>query len=666
MVRATIQRLLVAAILVVCSGMVAQARDPLPIEGTWVGSYRCGQGVTGLILTIEAAASGLTGTFRFHPTTENPRAQAGAYSVTGRFDPLIGELRLTPARWIEQPRGYGMVGLSGLLGPDGETLTGRIEHRSCQGFDLARSSGDVAASTIPTLPTPGTNARCEAALEWMNVAKREYPDLNMARSNSSILYPIITNAYRREHFEPIFGTAFEDLSVEQRADLRRNVGQTCGNHRDYAHFMSERASTFFFRPLTLESDQFSRSSFSRAEMLERLRNIDSVLTWRDRVLAAASGLETSEANFATVSAYAEQGEQELEQLWPSERAAFGEALGSVRKRMAETLIVPLAAEAEALPATLEGARRAAAIARDSEVYLAAIGDGADGVGRSVFADRITALLEPLVAEELATLETLAMDREGLEAAARWHGGFEGRFGEFQTHPAIERANLHYRNWRDTARRQVAAGRTSPSIEMSAETRAALGNLGITDDYARMIQALFLGGEAYRFTDASYLFLGGMADSLLAECGLPRGARQRSAIGTFLVGVSHRAALGNEYANPDLAGGMQRQIGGTAVFAAGSVAARSLGCTNAGEQVADAIIAAVESNAGGGAGGESLFVMSCQDQFNQRQCRCLADLGRGVIPNIHQTSYDRSVIPRIVSGNPLLAFQIGVTCNISNY
>ena len=89
-------------------GGVQQIHDSL--VGKWIGTYRCGQGVTGLRLTLQKSQGlALTGTFEFFPERSSrpcpfrewtPR---GAYSAAG-LD-LVGD------HWIKQPSGYLMVGL---------------------------------------------------------------------------------------------------------------------------------------------------------------------------------------------------------------------------------------------------------------------------------------------------------------------------------------------------------------------------------------------------------------------------------------------------------------------------------------------------------------------------------------------------------------------------
>lgn len=104
----------------------------------WVGRYACPQGVTGLTLEIVATPSGATATFRFYAVPENPGVPSGAFVMRGsvRAD---GVVELAPDHWIEQPEGYWMVGLVGVIDPSGTLLSGHVHETACGAFELVRA-----------------------------------------------------------------------------------------------------------------------------------------------------------------------------------------------------------------------------------------------------------------------------------------------------------------------------------------------------------------------------------------------------------------------------------------------------------------------------------------------------------------------------------------------
>jgi hypothetical protein len=111
------------------------------LEGTWEGTYTCGQGETGLKLTIgKATASGKAAdvTFDFFPTAGNSSVPTGSYEMGLEYSPSAGALMFTPVKWIQQPDGYEMVPLivQGTPGPD--KMTGKVMSDACTTFTVTR------------------------------------------------------------------------------------------------------------------------------------------------------------------------------------------------------------------------------------------------------------------------------------------------------------------------------------------------------------------------------------------------------------------------------------------------------------------------------------------------------------------------------------------------
>lgn len=128
------------ATVVATAEIVLRTTNGYRVSGhsVWEGRYVCLQGVTGL--TLELTGSGgpsVAAVFRFYAVPENPTVPSGSYSLTGlvRGD---GTIDLTPERWFEQPPGYVMVGMTGLLDPTTGIMRGMITNPDCAAFDLHR------------------------------------------------------------------------------------------------------------------------------------------------------------------------------------------------------------------------------------------------------------------------------------------------------------------------------------------------------------------------------------------------------------------------------------------------------------------------------------------------------------------------------------------------
>jgi hypothetical protein len=125
-----------------------EAPEPLPVasdrpdpaspsfdRGTrWRGHYFCAQGKTDLDLRVTAVnGEKIHAVFDF---THHPTAVHGSYTLNGHRKPGDRWIKLEPDHWLEQPPGYVMVGLEGLLSADGRSFSGRITYESCDTFEV--------------------------------------------------------------------------------------------------------------------------------------------------------------------------------------------------------------------------------------------------------------------------------------------------------------------------------------------------------------------------------------------------------------------------------------------------------------------------------------------------------------------------------------------------
>lgn len=90
-----------------------QTQDASLLTGRWQGSYICSQGVTGLTVKLQGNKNGdIVGVFEFYPLPQNPRIQAGTYTVSGKYL-SNNQLLLSPVNWVNRPSNYIMVSLNG-------------------------------------------------------------------------------------------------------------------------------------------------------------------------------------------------------------------------------------------------------------------------------------------------------------------------------------------------------------------------------------------------------------------------------------------------------------------------------------------------------------------------------------------------------------------------
>ncbi|TCP38077.1 hypothetical protein [Rhodovulum marinum] len=164
------------------SGTFASAET---VEGTWTGTYQCGQGITGVELTItsEGMALGrIGGTFRFYPEASNPDAPEGKFAFVGRISQDERSFTADLSHWIQRPPGIIARSFEAQLSGDGKRLVGRINHPTCSTLSVTKTAEPRANSPLAFLtPDTGEKSVAEACLNLdMSDAAAVYDCISLA------------------------------------------------------------------------------------------------------------------------------------------------------------------------------------------------------------------------------------------------------------------------------------------------------------------------------------------------------------------------------------------------------------------------------------------------------------------------------------------------------
>lgn len=113
------------------------------LNGTWEGTYRCRQGLTGMKLTVFVVDDHeVEATFEFFPVKSNPDVPRGSFVVEGSY--TATGFTLQPGHWIKRPGDYVMVGLEASFSPRaGQSIRGEVADSGCDDFSLTKSSTDT-------------------------------------------------------------------------------------------------------------------------------------------------------------------------------------------------------------------------------------------------------------------------------------------------------------------------------------------------------------------------------------------------------------------------------------------------------------------------------------------------------------------------------------------
>jgi hypothetical protein len=152
--------LMASGALAACSGDDSSGKDGVTLEpvddgpapedpgaaslsGSWEGTFDCGNGPTGLTLTIDDRGSGrVAANFAYHPVDAALEPTTPRYSMEG--DVTAGQLSLTGREWIQQDDAgsQAMMGVQAEVAdrPDPEHLEGTLDGEGCSSFAVDRTS----------------------------------------------------------------------------------------------------------------------------------------------------------------------------------------------------------------------------------------------------------------------------------------------------------------------------------------------------------------------------------------------------------------------------------------------------------------------------------------------------------------------------------------------
>lgn len=110
------------------------------LSGTWEGTYRCRQGLTGLKLTVFVVDDHeVEALFEFYPVSSNPDVPRGSFVLEGTY--TASGFTLRPGHWVKRPGDYIMVGLAASFSPKaGQSIRGEVADSGCDDFQLKKSS----------------------------------------------------------------------------------------------------------------------------------------------------------------------------------------------------------------------------------------------------------------------------------------------------------------------------------------------------------------------------------------------------------------------------------------------------------------------------------------------------------------------------------------------
>jgi hypothetical protein len=277
----------------------------------------------------------------------------------------------------------------------------------------------------------GTDEKCGLVLEWASRATLEYP----GEPGSSMTVRQGIGIYRDEDFSQVFGQRFDDTTPKWRADLYDDVIEKCYRLRQPAPGGGDIGQRMLAFRSVLDGPWSGRGELAAAEVARAVRLArDARRFLDDRLATMAAG--PSVAAFEGLGRMLETAEVEIRDLWPSERRHLADEVAARRRSIASTQIAATLAR-PAGSTIADAARLDGEWATLSPLLEALTPADAATAGRR-HAERLDAIVAPILEGQRARLLALPATIEGARDALAWRGALAAQLGPFARGPVYER------------------------------------------------------------------------------------------------------------------------------------------------------------------------------------------------------------------------------------
>lgn len=193
---------------------------------------------------------------------------------------------------------------------------------------------------------------------------------------------------------------------------------------------------------------------------------------------------------------------------------------------------------------------------------------------------------------------------------------------------------------------ILFGMPAGAMEPCGPTSEKYGSLAFGD-----VRFAVEEGCARTLTHAEELFIAGIAHTSLTKCRLPRQQDRRAMVEPFVKTAALAIASRAEFEPP---------------FATGTSMMETIPCNGPEAALLARGIALYLKRTSG----TSRFVAGCVEfyprQYDARQCQCVAEKLRAIVPAIDQRFFDRGIIKDSIQRSPFVALPLMVSCGMRRY
>nr|VFJ43842.1 MAG: hypothetical protein BECKFW1821A_GA0114235_100543 [Candidatus Kentron sp. FW] len=211
--------------------------------------------------------------------------------------------------------------------------------------------------------------------------------------------------------------------------------------------------------------------------------------------------------------------------------------------------------------------------------------------------------------------------------------------------------------------------SSPNLAVSVECSETPTEYK-THDYGDLLFSLE-SSCVKTLSQKEQLFVAGLSQRILETCSFPSDPASRLVLTRFLSSSAFVGVIGGQYGNPDLGRGLQDQAQSMSIYSAGAATLDWIGgCNPHARLIADGVVHYLRKTASKGPNNTPNYVEGCvryySGKYTEEQCQCIADLGRAIFPNIHQTDFSPKSIKRMIEANPFVGLMVGIQCRVGDY
>ncbi len=358
---------------------------------------------------------------------------SGAYTLSGQIDEDAGTLVLEPGEWQKRPIGFTAVGLSGQH--EGNQITGTISFNQCGNFqvtkDLERTEGLLAQSQrskqlwkeAPNALADAENEahRCIAIAKWASRLKAEYPDLDLKHTPLNQIFSKAGPLFSDADFKPVWGKSFAEYSKDERKRIYYDILDPCLKRRDLSGYF-EGYDHIVTRPFIME-----RGEFSHSEVVLRAHITSQQRQWLHDHSSDLKQLPANEAGYASWEEIRAASDEQLADLWPSERDEFEQSLNNALVRLAPEVLNGRITRAVAEATDFAAISRLRKLLEENKLLFDSVTHDQLVQHRNIIARRQEQLLGSEVSSDLEALSGISPDLEGLAQSTEWFRAFQSKY-----------------------------------------------------------------------------------------------------------------------------------------------------------------------------------------------------------------------------------------------